>query len=61
MEKWFYHLAKENNLPICFGYLDYETKTAGIGGPLFISENRDGYETNYLFIKQKLQKIQISF
>ncbi len=42
--KWksgFYHLAKENNLPICFGYLDYETKTAGIGGPLFISENKE--------------------
>ena len=42
--KWksgFYHLAKENNLPICFGYLDYRTKTAGIGGPLFISENKE--------------------
>ncbi len=29
--KWksgFYHLAKDNNLPICFGYLDYRTKTA---------------------------------
>ena len=43
-EKWksgFYHLAKDNNLPICFGYLDYKTKIAGIGGPIFPTENKD--------------------
>jgi len=42
--KWksgFYHLAKDNNLPICFGYLDYRTKTAGIGGPIYTSENKE--------------------
>ena len=37
----FYHLAKENNLPICLGYLDYKTKTAGIAGPIHTSENKD--------------------
>ena len=43
-EKWksgFYHLAKDSNLPICFGYLDYKTKIAGIGGPIFPSENKN--------------------
>ena len=42
--KWksgFYYLAKENNLPICFGYLDYKTKTGGIGGPIFTTQNKE--------------------
>ncbi|MDA9809893.1 acyltransferase [Flavobacteriales bacterium] len=42
--KWksgFYHLAKDNNLPICLGYLDYKTRTGGIAGPIFPSENKD--------------------
>ena len=42
--KWksgFYYLAKENNLPICFGYLDYKTKTGGIGGPIFTTESKE--------------------
>ena len=42
--KWksgFYHLAKENNLPICFGYLDYKTKTGGIGGPIYTTDNKE--------------------
>ena len=43
-ENWksgFHHLAKDNNLPICFGYLDYKTKIAGIGGPIFPTEDKN--------------------
>ena len=34
MEQWktgFYHVAKNAGVPIAFGYMDYQTKTAGIG------------------------------
>jgi len=34
-KKWkmgFYHTAMKAGVPICFGYLDYEKKQAGIGG-----------------------------
>ena len=43
-ENWksgFYHLAKDNDLPICFGYLDYKTKIAGIGGPIFPTDDKE--------------------
>lgn len=30
----FYHTAMKANVPLCFGYLDYEKKEAGIGGML---------------------------
>ncbi len=30
----FYHTAIKANVPLCFGYLDYEKKEAGIGGML---------------------------
>ena len=53
----FYHLAKENNLPICLGYLDYKTKTAGIAGPIHTSENKD-YDMKQImsFYKTKTPK-----
>jgi 1-acyl-sn-glycerol-3-phosphate acyltransferase len=37
----FYHVAKKANVPICLGYLDYEHKVAGVGGPIFISGDID--------------------
>jgi len=30
----FYHLAKLANVPIAYGYLDYEKKIAGVGGAI---------------------------
>ncbi len=30
-KKGFYHIAKELNMPLYLGYLDYKTKTIGIG------------------------------
>lgn len=30
----FYHTAMKANVPLCFGYLDYQKKEAGIGGTL---------------------------
>jgi gliding motility-associated-like protein len=49
--KWksgFYHLAKDNNLPICLGYLDYKTRTSpngdGLNDELFIYGIDNSYE-----------------
>ncbi|MEL6671727.1 MAG: 1-acyl-sn-glycerol-3-phosphate acyltransferase [Bacteroidota bacterium] len=33
----FYHIAVKAGVPITLGYLDYPTKTAGVGGPIFPS------------------------
>lgn len=36
--KWkmgFYHTALSAGVPLCFGYLDYEKKEAGIGGMIY--------------------------
>ena len=41
-KKWkmgFYHTAMKANVPICFGYLDYEKKEAGIGGMIHPTGN----------------------
>lgn len=41
-EEWkmgFYHAAKLANVPITFGYLDYEKKEAGVGGVLYPSDD----------------------
>jgi len=35
----FYHVAKLANVPITFGYLDYEKKLAGVGGFRYLTEN----------------------
>ena len=35
----FYHIAKMANVPIAFGYLDYDKKIAGIGGVLYPSDD----------------------
>tara|TARA_B100001287_G_scaffold252266_1_gene234104 strand:+ start:2865 stop:3398 length:534 start_codon:yes stop_codon:yes gene_type:complete len=36
----FYRLAKLAGVPICLGYLDYKTKTAGVGDVIFPTENK---------------------
>ena len=35
----FYYVAKKANVPITFGYLDYAKKEAGVGGPLYLTED----------------------
>jgi 1-acyl-sn-glycerol-3-phosphate acyltransferase len=44
MEQWktgFYHVAKKAGVPIAFGYLDYKTKTAGIGKVIWPGEDME--------------------
>ena len=35
----FYHVAKKANVPITFGYLDYEKKEAGVGGVVYPTDD----------------------
>ncbi len=35
----FYHVAKKANVPITFGYLDYEKKEAGVGGAIYPTDD----------------------
>ncbi len=37
----FYHVAKMANVPITFGYLDYEKKMAGIGGVIYPTDDME--------------------
>lgn len=37
----FYHVAKKANVPVCLGYLDYGRKVAGVGGPVFLTDNME--------------------
>jgi 1-acyl-sn-glycerol-3-phosphate acyltransferase len=37
----FYHTAKMANVPITFGYLDYEKKEAGVGGAIHLTDNME--------------------
>ena len=37
----FYHVAKKANVPITFGYLDYAKKEAGVGGPLYLTNDME--------------------
>jgi 1-acyl-sn-glycerol-3-phosphate acyltransferase len=42
VEKWktgFYHIAKNAQVPVALGYLDYKNKIAGVGGLVNISDN----------------------
>jgi 1-acyl-sn-glycerol-3-phosphate acyltransferase len=44
METWktgFYYVAKEAKVPIAFGYLDYKTRTAGIGKVIWPGEDME--------------------
>ena len=43
-EEWkmgFYHVAKKANVPITYGYLDYANKEAGVGGPIYLSDDME--------------------
>ncbi len=40
-KRGFYHIAEGANVPIILGYLDYKTKTAGIGPTIHPSGNID--------------------
>ena len=35
----FYYVAKKANVPITYGYLDYANKRAGVGGPLYPTDD----------------------
>lgn len=35
----FYYVAKKANVPITYGYLDYAKKEAGVGGPLYTTDD----------------------
>ncbi|MEL6864998.1 MAG: 1-acyl-sn-glycerol-3-phosphate acyltransferase [Bacteroidota bacterium] len=37
----FYYTAQKANVPITFGYLDYSTRTAGVGGPVYPSDDME--------------------
>jgi len=37
----FYHVAQKAGVPIAFGYMDYKTKTAGIGKVIWPGENME--------------------
>ena len=37
----FYHVAKKANVPITFGYLYYAKKEAGVGGPLYPTDDME--------------------
>jgi len=37
----FYYVAKTAGVPICFGFLDYAKKLAGVGGQVFPSDNME--------------------
>lgn len=40
VEKWrtgFYHIAREANVPISMGFLDYKKKIGGVGGPFHLT------------------------
>ena len=44
MEHWktgFYYVAKQAGVPIAFGYMDYKTKTAGIGKVMWPTDNME--------------------
>jgi len=44
VKKWrmgFYHIAKNANVPVSLGYLDYKNKIAGVGGLITLSGSID--------------------
>ena len=55
-KKWkmgFYHTALKAEVPLCFGYLDYKKKEAGIGGVIYPTGNiaEDMKEINKFYEK----------
>lgn len=64
-EEWksgFYHVSKKANVPICLGYVDYKTKTAGVGKAVIPSENREADLKKIMdFYKTKTPKFPEKF
>lgn len=44
----FYYIAKRLNIPVCYGYFDYENKTIGLGETRFMDTTLEE-EEKYLF------------
>lgn len=58
----FYHIAKQANVPVTYGYLDYATKTAGVGGPLYLTDDMEADMKKVMnFYKDKTGKFPEKF
>ena len=64
-EEWksgFYRLAKQARVPICLGYLDYKTKTSGVGDVIFPTENmKEDFQKIMSFYQTKTPKFPEKF
>ena len=58
----FYQVAKLANVPICLGYVDFKTKTAGVGGVVFPKEDmKEDMKKIMDFYKTKTPKFPEKF
>lgn len=61
VEKWktgFYHIAKNANIPVSFGFLDYKKKIAGVGDLYKLSHD---FEKDMLYIQNFYKDISAKF
>ncbi len=58
VEKWktgFYHIAKNANVPVSFGFLDYGKKLAGVGD---VYKLTGVFDTDMKYIQDYYKKIE---